>query len=102
MKPAEITAALSGTQFLLGMVETRRAARNGDANPDLSAPQELERIEQQVVHLEALEGQDEETRLHIEALRVRIEALRKEISNRDALVTTELARHPLRPYILDL
>src|SRR5260370_3817648 len=101
MKPAEITAALSGTQFLLGMVETRRAARNGDAKPDLSAPQELERIEQQVVHLEALEGQDEETRLQIEDLRERIEALRQEISHREAWVKTELARHPQRPYFLD-
>src|SRR6266568_3451558 len=101
MKPAEITAALSGTQFLLGMVETRRAARNGDAKPDLSAPQELERIEQQVVHLEALEGQDGETRLQIEDLRERIEALRKEISHREAWIKTELARHPQRPYFLD-
>src|SRR5260370_1996839 len=101
MKPAEITAALSGTQFLLGMVETRRAARNGDAKPDLSAPQELERIEQQVVHLEALEGQDEETRLQIEDLRERIEALRKEISHLDASLKTELAPPPHRPYFLD-
>src|SRR5260370_41648660 len=98
MKPAEITAALSGTQFLRGRVEPRRAGRNGDAKPDLSAPQELERSEQQVVHLEALEGQDEETRLQIEDLRERIEALRKETSHREAWVKTELARHPQRPY----
>ena len=102
MKPAEITAALSGTQFLLGMVETRRAARNGDSKPDLAIPHELEKIEKQVLHLEALEGPDEETRLQIEDLRERIEALRKEISqHREAWIKTELARHPQRPYFLD-
>src|SRR5579863_867797 len=102
MKPAEITAALSGTQFLLAMVETRRAARNGDSKPDLAVPKELERIELQVVHLEALEGQDEETQRQIEDLRQRIEALRKEISqHREAWIKTELARHPQRPYFLD-
>jgi acetyl-CoA carboxylase carboxyl transferase subunit alpha len=101
MKPADITAALSGTQFLLAMVETRRAARNGDAKPDLAVPHELERIEQQVVHLESLEGQDEETLRQIEELRERIEALRKEISHREAWIKTELARHPQRPYFLD-
>src|SRR5713226_9606230 len=101
MKPAEITAALSGTQFLLAMVETRRAARNGDAKPDLAAPLELAKIEQQVVHLESLEGKDEETHRQIEDLRERIEALRKEISHREAWIKTELARHPQRPYFLD-
>jgi acetyl-CoA carboxylase carboxyl transferase subunit alpha len=101
MKPAEITAALSGTQFLLGMVETRRAARNGDSKPDLAIPHELEKIEKQIVHLEAVEGPDDETRREIADLRERIEALRKELSHREAWIKTELARHPQRPYFLD-
>jgi acetyl-CoA carboxylase carboxyl transferase subunit alpha len=101
MKPAEITAALSGTQFLLGMVETRRAARNGDSKPDLAIPHELEKIEKQIVHLEAVEGPDDETRREIEDLRERIEALREELSHREAWIKTELARHPQRPYFLD-
>ena len=102
MKPAEITAALSGTQFLLAMVETRRAARNGESKPDLAIPHELEKIEKQVIHLEALEGPDDETRLQIEDLRGRIEALRREIlQHREAWIKTELARHPQRPYFLD-
>jgi acetyl-CoA carboxylase carboxyl transferase subunit alpha len=101
MKTADITAALSGAQFLLAMVESRRASRNGDAGVDTSAPQELEKIEQQIVKLEAIDGKDDDTRRQIEDLRDRIAQLRKEISHREAWIKTELARHPQRPYFLD-
>jgi len=101
MKTADITAALSGAQFLLGMVETRRASRNGGGNPDSTAPQELEKVEQQIGKLEALDGQSDEVRQQIEDLRERVEALRKEMSHRAAWIKTELARHPQRPYFLD-
>ncbi len=101
MKTADITAALSGAQFLLAMVESRRASRNGDAGVDTSAPQELEKIEQQIVKLDAIDGKDDDTRRQIEDLRERIAQLRKEISHREAWIKTELARHPQRPYFLD-
>jgi acetyl-CoA carboxylase carboxyl transferase subunit alpha len=101
MKTADITAALSGAQFLLAMVESRRASRNGDAGIDTSAPQELAKIEQQIVKLDAIDGKDDDTRRQIEDLRDRIAQLRKEISHREAWIKTELARHPQRPYFLD-
>src|SRR5258708_18162110 len=98
MKTADISAVLTGAQLLLSMVETRRATRNGSTNGiDATAPQELERIEQQIGKLEALDGQDDHTRHEIEELRERIEALRKEMSHREAWLKTELARHPQRP-----
>src|SRR5438876_4654675 len=101
MKTADITAALSGAQFLLGMVETRRASRNGGGNPDSTAPQELERVEQQIGRLEALEGQNDSVRQEIEDLRARVDALRRDMAHRAAWIKTELARHPQRPYFLD-
>ena len=101
MKTADIGAALSGTQFLISMVETRLKSRNGDAGEDATAPHELERIEQQIGRLESLDGQDNETRRQIDDLKQRVEALRKELSHREAWIKTELARHPQRPYFLD-
>jgi len=99
MKSADISAVLSGAQFLLSMVETRRAARNGAG--DGSAPEELERIEKQLGKLEALDGQSDEIRKEIEDLRQRVAGLRTEMSHREAWIKTELARHPQRPYFLD-
>jgi acetyl-CoA carboxylase carboxyl transferase subunit alpha len=99
MKTADISAVLTGAQLLLSMVETRRAARNGSGNA--TAPQELERIEQQIGKLEALDGQSDEIRHEIDELRVRVEALRRDMSHREAWIKTELARHPQRPYFLD-
>ena len=101
MKTADIGAALSGTQFLISMVETRLRNQNGDAGEDITAPRELERIETQIGRLESLDGQNEETRQQIEDLKQRVEALRKELSHREAWIKTELARHPQRPYFLD-
>jgi acetyl-CoA carboxylase carboxyl transferase subunit alpha len=82
------------------MVETRRAARNGDGL-DADAPHELEQIERQLGKLESLDGQSAEVRKEIDDLRERVSLLRKEISHREAWIKTELARHPQRPYFLD-
>lgn len=102
MKTADISAVLTGAQLLLSMVETRRAARNGNANNGYSsAPEELERIERQLGKLESLEGQSADVRTEIEDLRQRVLALRTEMSHREAWIKTELARHPQRPYFLD-
>jgi acetyl-CoA carboxylase carboxyl transferase subunit alpha len=102
MKTVDITAVLTGAQLMVSMVETRRSARNGDGlNGNAAAPQELEKIEQQLGNLEALGGQSAEVRKEIYDLRERIIMLRKEISHREAWIKTELARHPQRPYFLD-
>jgi acetyl-CoA carboxylase carboxyl transferase subunit alpha len=100
MKTADISAVLTSAQLLLSMVETRRAARNGNG-ADPSAPQELERIERQLVKLESLDGQSADVRREIEDLRQRVIALRNELSHGEAWIKTELARHPQRPYFLD-
>lgn len=100
MKTADITAVLAGAQLLVSMIETRRAHSNGNG-AEATAPQELERIEQQMEKLEALDGQNAETRGQIEELRQRVDALKREMSHREAWIKTELARHPQRPYLLD-
>src|SRR6185437_10093792 len=100
MKTADITAVLTGTQLLVSMVETRRAARNGDGL-DPAATEELSKIEQQLGKLEALDGQSTEIRKEIDDLRERVAHLRQELSHREAWIKTELARHPQRPYFLD-
>ncbi len=100
MKTADISAVLTGAQLLLSMVETRRAARNGNST-DSSSPQELERVEQQIGKLEALDGQSDAVRQEIEDLRARVDALRRDMAHRAAWIKTELARHPQRPYFLD-
>ncbi len=90
---------LTGAQLLLSMVETRRA-RNGNSNGSPVAV-ELEKIEEHLVRLEALEGQSDDIRLEIDEIRLRVHALRSEMSHREAWMKTELARHPQRPYFLD-
>jgi acetyl-CoA carboxylase carboxyl transferase subunit alpha len=100
MKTIDITAVLTGAQLMVSMVETRRAARNGDGL-DANAPQELEQIERQLGKLESLDGQSAEVRKEIDDLRDRVSMLRKEMSHREAWIKTELARHPQRPYFLD-
>ena len=95
---------LTSAQLLISMVETRRAARNGNAGnhgADATAPHELERIERQLGKLESLEGQSADVRREIEDLRQRVISLRNEMSHREAWIKTELARHPQRPYFLD-
>ena len=100
MKTADITAVLTGAQFLVSMIETRRAKNNGNGL-EATAPQELDRIEQQMEKLQSLDGQDDETRRQIDDLRNRVDALKREMSHREAWIKTELARHPQRPYLLD-
>jgi len=100
MKTVDISAVLTGAQLLLSMVETRRATRNGNSM-DPSSPQELERVEQQIGRLEALEGQNDSVRQEIEDLRARVDALRRDMAHRAAWIKTEMARHPQRPYFLD-
>jgi acetyl-CoA carboxylase carboxyl transferase subunit alpha len=100
MKTSDIGTVLTGAQLLLSMVETRRAARDGDGH-DANADEELKRIEQQLGKLEALEGQSDDIRKEINDLRERVHALRNEISHREAWIKTDLARHPQRPYFLD-
>src|SRR5271168_1768114 len=96
---------VTGTDFLLSMVESRWAARNGDARKmdiQLKARQELEKIEQQLSRLQAAPGQNDDLRTQIKQLNDRIDSLRIEVSaNHDAWQRTELARHPQRPYSLD-
>jgi len=96
---------VSGTEFLLSMVETHWSGRNGDARKmevRVKAEQELARIEQQIEHLQAVPGQNDETRRQVEQLHERVDALRRQIrSGLSAWEKTELARHPQRPYTLD-
>jgi acetyl-CoA carboxylase carboxyl transferase subunit alpha len=100
MKTADISAALTGAQLLVSMVETRRARNNGNGL-DGTAPQELDRVEQQMEKLEALDAQSPDTKREIEELRLRVDALKREMAHREAWIKTELARHPQRPYLLD-
>ena len=96
---------MSGAEFLLSMVETHWYSRNGDARKmevRLKAEQELARIEEQIEHLQAIPGQNEETRRQVDQLHERVDALRRQIhSSYGAWEKTELARHPQRPYTLD-
>jgi acetyl-CoA carboxylase carboxyl transferase subunit alpha len=97
--------AVAGAELLLAMVETHRTGNNGyrtRMDTGLRAQQELDKIQQQIDHLQALEGQSEETHLHIRQLHDRVNDLRREISTQlNAWERTELARHPQRPYTLD-
>jgi acetyl-CoA carboxylase carboxyl transferase subunit alpha len=97
--------AVTGAEFLLSMVESRWAARNGDGSKmesQLKAQQELGRIEDQLAKLQSLPGQDEDIRGQIRQLHDRIHALRDQVATHfSAWQKTELARHPQRPYTLD-
>jgi len=96
--------SVAGAEFLLSMVETHWAGNGngGKMESGLRAQQELEKIEQQIAHLESAPGQDAHTRREIHRLHERVNALRREISaHLGAWEKTELARHPQRPYTLD-
>jgi len=68
----------------------------------IKAQQELSKIEQQIERLQALEGQNEETRRQVQQLHDRVNDLRREVSSHlNAWERTEMARHPQRPYTLD-
>jgi acetyl-CoA carboxylase carboxyl transferase subunit alpha len=68
----------------------------------LKAQQELAKIEQQIERLQALEGENEETRRQVQQLHDRVDDLRREVSaHLNPWERTEMARHPQRPYTLD-
>ncbi len=97
--------AVTGTEFLLSMVEAHHTRRNGNVLKMDSAPkaqQELLKIEQQIERLKSIKGQNDKIRRQIEQLHDRVNDLRREVSAQlDAWQRTELARHPQRPYTLD-
>jgi acetyl-CoA carboxylase carboxyl transferase subunit alpha len=96
---------VTGTEFLLSMVEARWAARNGDGRKmesQLRAQQELGKIEQQLERLQALPGQDEDIRGQIQQLHDRIQALQAQVAAHfSAWQKAELARNPQRPLMLE-
>jgi acetyl-CoA carboxylase carboxyl transferase subunit alpha len=98
-------SAITGTDFMLSIVEANHTRRNGNVikmDSGLKAQQELEKIEQQITRLQALEGQNAESLRQIQQLHERVNDLRREVSSHlNAWERTELARHPQRPYTLD-
>src|ERR1700693_5602351 len=98
-------AAITGTDFMLSIVEEHHTRKNGNVikmDSGLKAQQELEKIEGQITRLEALEGQNAETLRQIKQLHERVNDLRREISSHlNAWERPEMARHPQRPYTLD-
>src|SRR5271157_973785 len=105
--PAATNAMLvvTGTEFLLSMVEARWAARNGEGRKmesQLKAQQELGRIEQQLERLQSLPGQDQDIRGQIQQLHDRIHDLRAQVAAHfSAWQKAELARNPQRPLMLE-
>jgi acetyl-CoA carboxylase carboxyl transferase subunit alpha len=66
------------------------------------AQAELERIEEEIEHLQAAAGEDEDARRQLQDMHQRMDALRRQVSGKlSAWERTELARHPMRPYPLD-
>src|ERR1700733_4680945 len=104
-EPDAAHPAVTGTEFLLSIVETHKTQRNGNVigmDAGLRAQQELDKIEEQIARLQSLEGQSGETRRQIEQLHDRLKVLRSEITlHLNAWERTNLARHPQRPYTLD-
>ena len=103
--PAECMARGDRREFLLSMVETRWAARNGDASKmefGLKAQQELEKIEQQIAHLQAVPGRTRRPRARSSNCTTASTPCAAQMSlHLSAWEKTELARHPQRPYTLD-
>jgi acetyl-CoA carboxylase carboxyl transferase subunit alpha len=112
IKGAQLPAMASGSglpvlgaDFLLTMVETRWADRNGDRTRMESlwqTRQELARLEEQLERLRAFPGQEENVLRQIGELQQRLHSLREEVAGGlEAWQKTELARHAQRPYTLD-
>src|SRR5579864_3496622 len=96
----------AASEFLVSMLESvyteSSNGRNGHMQSATKAQFELERIQKQIVHLERVAGQNQETRQKLQQLQERVNALRKQIHTQlSAWEKTELARHPQRPYMLD-
>src|ERR1039457_1694919 len=88
--------AVAGTDFMLSIVEEHHTRKNGNVikmDSGLKAQQELEKIEEQITRLQALEGQNAETLRQMRLLHDRVNDLRREISpHMNAWERTELAR----------
>src|SRR5438093_1057892 len=101
----DATLVVTSADFLLSMVETRWASKNGSGRKIESSQREhreLQKIEQQLTKLQSDTGQDDATRTEIRQLHERVETLRKQMAAHFAAwEKTELARHPQRPYALD-
>src|SRR5215468_10699240 len=66
------------------------------------AQKDLENIEKQIQYLESKAGENQEAREQLRRLHAQVDALREQIqASFSAWQTTELARHPQRPYALD-
>ena len=66
------------------------------------AQKELESIEKQIEHLESKAGDNQDAREQLRRLHAQVDSLREQIqASFSAWRTTELARHPQRPYTLD-
>src|SRR6267378_6388006 len=80
-------AAITGTDFMLSIVEAHHTRKNGNVikmDSGLKAQQELEKIEGQITRLEALEGQNAETLRKIKRLNAGVTNFRSKIfSNRN-------------------
>ena len=64
--------------------------------------EELERIEQQIEHLQSAAGDNKDAQRQLQAAQERITALKRQMSGQlNAWERAELARHPMRPYPLD-
>ena len=104
-EPDAAHPAVTGTEFLLSIVETHNTRRNGNVigmDSGLRAQQELDKIEEQIARLQSLEGQSSESQRQIQQLHDRLNDLRRELASPlNAWERTNLARHPQRPYTLD-
>ena len=66
------------------------------------AQKDLENIEKQIEYLESKAGENQDAREQLRRLHAQVDALREQIqASFSAWQTTELARHPQRPYTLD-
>lgn len=65
------------------------------------ARKDIENIEKQIAHLEAVPGADVQTKQQLYELHRQVESLRRQFEMSTAWQKTELARHPQRPYFLD-
>src|SRR5262249_61010945 len=79
----ELHELFTASEFLLTMVETLWASSANGSGKDMDsaskAHQELERIEQQIAHLETIAGANQDTRQQLDDLNSRVEALRQQI-----------------------
>jgi len=63
---------------------------------------ELERIEQQIEHLQSAAGDNKEAQRELQAAQERIASLKRQMSGQlSTWERVEVARHPMRPYPLD-